>query len=107
MTTHHELWILTRARMQLLEQELAGRRRTAMLEHELAVRRRTTMPRPEQGLAEVRRAPRLGPSFFAASALRKASVLLLSLSHRLECYADRLLAQARPQRLDESLNNPC
>jgi hypothetical protein len=94
MTTHHDLWIAARARMNLLE-------------HELSARRRTTMPRPEQGLAEMRRAPRLGPSFFAASALRKASVLLLSLSHRLECYADRLLARARPQRLDESLNNPC
>ena len=82
MTTHHELWIAARARMHLLEYELAEMRRTA---------------RPRQ----------VRSGLFAANALRKASVLLLSLSRRLECHADRRLAQARPQRWDESLNNPC
>ena len=82
MTTHHELWIAARARMHLLEYELAEMRRTA---------------RPRQ----------VRSGLFVANALRTASVLLLSLSRRLECYADRLLARARPQRWDESLNNPC
>jgi len=82
MTTHNDLWIVARARMHLLEHEIAEMRRTA---------------RPRQ----------LRSGLFAANALHKASVLLLSLSRRLECYADRLLAKARSQRWDESLNNPC
>ena len=82
MTTHNDLWIVARARMNLLEHEIAEMRRTA---------------RPRQ----------VRSSLFAADVLRKTSALLLSLSRRLECYADRLLAQAPSQRWDESLNNPC
>jgi len=82
MTTHNDLWIAARARMHLLE-------------HELAEMRRTASPRQVRS------------GLLAANALHKASVLLLSLSRRLECYADRLLAKARLQRWDESLNNPC
>ena len=82
MTTHNDLWIVARARMHLLELEIAEMRRTA---------------RPRQ----------VRSVLFAADVLRKTSALLLSLSRRLECYADRLLAQARSQCWDESLNNPC
>ena len=82
MTTHNELWIVARARLHLLE-------------HEIAEMRRTARPR------------KVRSGLFAANALHKLSALLLSLSRKLECYAERLLAQARSQRWDESLNNPC
>jgi hypothetical protein len=77
MTTHNDLWIAARARMQILEHELNQRHR----------------------------APR--PNLIAASVLHRASDLLLSLSRRLECYAERLMARSDSPRWEESLQNPC
>lgn len=107
MTTHHDLWIASRARMRLLEHELAELHTAATLRRELATRRRTTAPVLEQAMAETRRAPIQSPSFLAANVLHRISAVLLSIGRDLDCYADRLLARARPERWDESLGNPC
>jgi hypothetical protein len=106
MTTHHELWIASRAWMQLRERELAEMRNMAMLKHELAARQMTA-PQSEQALARMRRTPALSPAIFAAGALHRISALLLSIGRELDCRADRLLARARSERWDESLTTPC
>jgi len=107
MTTHHDLWIASRARMQLLEHELAELHTAAILHRELAARRKTAAPVLNQAMAETRRAPIQGPGFLAANVLHRISALLLSIGRDLDCYADRMLARARPERWDDSLSTPC
>jgi len=94
MATHHDLWLASRARMRLLE-------------HEIAEIRRTKMASPARELVGRRRITMLRPDLLAADALHLLSTLLLSISRRLECYAERLLARAGSSRLEERVGSPC
>ncbi len=84
MTTHNDLWIAARARMALIEHELAAMQRTPK------------QPAPGNRLEVA-----------LARALHRASTLLLSIGGWLDCRADRLLAEARGKGLDEGIANPC
>jgi hypothetical protein len=116
MATHQDLWIASRARQQLLEQEIAAMRRQGALrqarDSQIAAMRRQGLSRQGRDslLAAIRHnALPSGArrSLLAANALQRMSELLLRASKYLACYADRMLASSRPQALDKGLGNPC
>ena len=82
MSTHHDLWIAARARMNLIELEIAA------------------MQQAPKGRS-VRRA------LLMARLMHRLSALLLEAGSRLERYADRSLARARGKRWEEGVANPC
>lgn len=82
MSTHHDLWIAARARMNLIEHEIAAMQQA-----------------PKRSTA--RRA------LLIARLMRSLSSLLLNAGTRLQRYADRNLARAASQRWEESAANPC
>lgn len=82
MSTHHDLWIAARARMNLIEHEIAAMQQA-----------------PKRSTA--RRA------LLIARLMRSLSSLLLNAGTRLQRYADRNLARAVGQRWEESAANPC
>lgn len=82
MSTHHDLWIAARAKMHLIE-------------HEIAAMQQAPRPRP------ARRA------LLMARLMHRLSAVLLDFGTRLQCYADRSLARAGGKRWEESVANPC